>query len=144
MHNNEQIEESSPDNNSKSLSHMLDYMVLIYGSSIQYVPKYYITDELCTTAVNNDERAFVHIPDDFKTEMLCFEAICFDYKLIEFVPDSKKTLVLISLCNAYYAQLSRDKLKKFHSYCFKYLPDMLKTEEWVNDAAEMDDDYCIL
>ena len=55
--------------------------------SIQFVPKRFMTQEMCGKAFNKFFLAFFYIPDQYKTQEMCNSIISEDPFLIRYVPD---------------------------------------------------------
>lgn len=56
------------------------------GSELQYVPRQYITEEMCSLALETDPEALMYIPREILTPEMCMHAVTDRWSVISHVP----------------------------------------------------------
>ena len=75
-----------------------------YLSTIKFIPKCFMTQEMCNKAVNRCFFEFDSIPDQYKTQEMCDEAVDDSLAILKFISDSFVTSKMIKkLFTALYA-----------------------------------------
>lgn len=75
-------------------SNILTHLINTNETSIVYIPKNYLTEEVCLASVSIDGDHLIHIPDDEKTYNICLSAVKNKGLALQYVPDEHKTYEL--------------------------------------------------
>lgn len=68
--------------------------VMQSGLALEYVPKELITEEMCMIAINNNENAIKFIPKELQTREMCMLAVIRNKDLIKFVKEELVNIIL--------------------------------------------------
>ena len=88
------------------------------GLALEYVPESLMTKELCEMAIRQNSEALIHVPEALKTSKLCELAIGQDGEALRYVPYKLRTKELYELAI------------KNNGKALAYLPEYLITEEF--------------
>ena len=98
--------------------------ICLWLNDLKYIPKEYITKELCELAVKQNGRALRYVPLEYKTEELCKLAIQEDGWSLKYIPDELKTLELYELA------VQKNGMALYH------VPDELRTKKIYEMAVQ--------
>jgi Domain of unknown function (DUF4116) len=77
-------------------------LVSIDGLNLKKVPKEFINNELCETALKQNAWAFQYVPTELMTAKMCEKAVAKNGNLIEFVPKKLKTKAMFAAVKAFH------------------------------------------
>ena len=108
---------------------------------MQFVPKEFLTKELCNDVLNKNCHLIEHIPKEFLTMDVCSKIVSKHYNLIKYVP---KEFLTVDLCQKVFdhdKNLIKWIPEEFYNDDMKKYIDYINSEPYINEKKSRYDEY---